>query len=140
MQDWIGKSDEDIIKATMEELYRLFPSEIAADGSKAKLLKYAVVKTPLSVYTASPGREAFRPDQRTPVGNFYLAGDFTKQQYLASMEGAILSGKLCAYKISKDDADWWANKDNAEKEYEEEMRAGRAVQMAPDAPIIERTR
>jgi len=40
----------------MEELYRLFPTEIAPDGSKAKLLKYAVVKTPLSVYTATPGR------------------------------------------------------------------------------------
>jgi hypothetical protein len=26
----------------MEELYRLFPTEIAKDGSKAQLLKYAV--------------------------------------------------------------------------------------------------
>ena len=26
----------------MEELYRLFPTELAKDGSKAKLLKYAV--------------------------------------------------------------------------------------------------
>lgn len=26
----------------MQELYRLFPTEIAPDGSKAKLLKYAV--------------------------------------------------------------------------------------------------
>lgn len=141
MQEWIGRSDEDIIKATMDELYRLFPTELAADGSKAKLLKYAVVKTPLSVYTATPGREAFRPDQRTPVGNFYLAGDFTKQQYLASMEGAMLSGKLCAYKIAKDDADWWENKWTAEKEYESEKRMGRAVEVTEDnVPVIERVR
>jgi hypothetical protein len=53
-----------------------------------------VVKTPRSVYTPLPGKEAFRPDQRTPVGNFYLAGDFTKQIYLGSMEGATLSGKV----------------------------------------------
>lgn len=30
---------------------------------------------------------------------FYLAGDYTKQKYLASMEGAVLSGKLCAQSI-----------------------------------------
>jgi 15-cis-phytoene desaturase len=60
-----------------------------------------VVKTPRSVYIATPGREEFRPDQRTPIGNFFLAGDFTKQPYLASMEGATLSGKLCALKIAQ---------------------------------------
>lgn len=42
VQDWIGKRDEEIVEATMQELYRLFPTEIAPDGSKAKLLKYAV--------------------------------------------------------------------------------------------------
>jgi uncharacterized protein with NAD-binding domain and iron-sulfur cluster len=28
-----------------------------------------------------------------------MAGDFTKQKYLASMEGTVLSGKLCAKAI-----------------------------------------
>lgn len=27
-KDWIGRSDEDIIDATMGELYRLFPNEV----------------------------------------------------------------------------------------------------------------
>jgi len=27
-KDWIGKPDEEIIEATMEELYRLFPNEV----------------------------------------------------------------------------------------------------------------
>jgi 15-cis-phytoene desaturase len=43
---WITKSDKDIIDATMGELAKLFPDEIAADQSKAKILKYHVVKTP----------------------------------------------------------------------------------------------
>jgi len=38
---------------------------------------------------------ACRPTQRSPFSNFYLAGDYTKQKYLASMEGAVFSGKLC---------------------------------------------
>ena len=95
--NWIGKSDEDIVNATMKELERLFPTEIAADGhSKAKLLKHAVVKTPRSVYAAVPGRNKFRPSQHTPVANFTLAGDYTYQKFLGSMEGAVLSGKLAA--------------------------------------------
>lgn len=27
-KDWIGRPDEEIIEATMEELYRLFPNEV----------------------------------------------------------------------------------------------------------------
>jgi 15-cis-phytoene desaturase len=69
---------------------------VAADGSKAKLLKYAVVKTPRSVYAAVPGRNKFRPSQKTPIPNFTLAGDWTSQKFLGSMEGAVLGGKLAA--------------------------------------------
>ena len=94
--NWIGKSDEEIVQATLGELERLFPDEIAADGSKAKVVKHAVVKTPRSVYAAVPGRNKFRPSQNTPVKNFTLAGDFTYQKFLGSMEGAVLSGKLAA--------------------------------------------
>lgn len=98
--NWISKSDEEIIEATMIELERLFPLEVAADGSKAKLLKYAVVKTPRSVYAAVPGRNKYRPSQRTPIPNFTLAGDWTSQKFLGSMEGAILAGKLAAEVVS----------------------------------------
>jgi 15-cis-phytoene desaturase len=45
---------------------------------------------------------ACRPTQRSPISNFYLAGDYTKQKYLASMEGAIFSGKLAAEALVED--------------------------------------
>lgn len=45
--------------------------------------------------------QAARPLQKSPIPRLYLAGDFTKQKYLASMEGAILSGKLAAQAIVK---------------------------------------
>ncbi|MEG4318517.1 MULTISPECIES: 15-cis-phytoene desaturase [unclassified Microcoleus] len=96
-KDWIGKSDEDIVAATMVELEKLFPDQIP---EPAKLLKYHVVKTPRSVYKATPGRQECRPTQTTPISNFYLTGDYTMQRYLASMEGAVLSGKLTAQAIS----------------------------------------
>jgi 15-cis-phytoene desaturase len=45
-EEWISRSDADIIDVTMQELAKLFPDEIAADQSKAKILKYKVIKTP----------------------------------------------------------------------------------------------
>nr|ALE33746.1 phytoene desaturase 2 [Erythranthe lewisii] len=101
-EEWISRSDEEIIDATMNELSKLFPDEISADQSKAKILKYHVVKTPRSVYKTTPGTEPCRPSQKSPIKGFYLAGDYTKQQYLASMEGAVLSGKLCAQAVLQD--------------------------------------
>uniref|UniRef100_A0ACD5WT50 Uncharacterized protein n=1 Tax=Avena sativa TaxID=4498 RepID=A0ACD5WT50_AVESA len=101
-EEWIGRSDAEIIEATMQELAKLFPDEIAADQSRAKILKYHVVKTPRSVYKTIPDCEPCRPLQRSPIEGFYLAGDYTKQKYLASMEGAVLSGKLCAQSIVQD--------------------------------------
>ncbi|CAL1404360.1 unnamed protein product [Linum trigynum] len=101
-EEWITRSDSEIIDATMNELAKLFPDEISADQSKAKILKYHVVKTPRSVYKTVPDCEPARPLQRSPVEGFYLSGDYTKQKYLASMEGAVLSGKLCAQAIVQD--------------------------------------
>jgi len=97
--DWIGRPDEEIVAATMAELERLFPDHFGGDDP-ARLRKSRVVKTPLSVYKTVPGCQALRPSQATPVPNFFLAGDYTMQRYLASMEGAVLSGKLCAQAIT----------------------------------------
>merc|ERR1719265_2970532 len=109
--NWIGKSDEEIIDATMGELARLFPLEIANDPKwpatskqtpqgQARLRKFAVVKVPRSVYAAIPGRNKYRPSQETPIPKFTLAGDWTSQKFLGSMEGAILGGKLAAEVVS----------------------------------------
>jgi len=99
-KDWIGRPDDDIIAATMEELKRLFPMHFSGDN-QAVLRKSKVVKTPLSVYKTVPGCQQLRPDQASPIPNFFLAGCYTMQRYLASMEGAVLSGKQCAAAISQ---------------------------------------
>jgi len=98
-KDWIGRPDEEIVAATLEELKRLFPVHFTGDD-QAVLRKAIVVKTPLSVYKTVPGCQQLRPDQTSPIANFFLAGDYTMQRYLASMEGAVLSGKLCAAAVA----------------------------------------
>lgn len=95
-EEWIEKSDEEIMAATMKELEKLFPEHLP---EPAKVLKSHVVKTPRSIYTAIPGRENFRPVQTTPIPNFFLAGSYTAQPFFGSMEGAVLSGKLAAQAI-----------------------------------------
>ena len=100
-KDWIGRSEEDILNATMAELQKLFPQHFTGENT-AELLKYKIVKTPRSVYRAIPGRQAYRPTQKTPIANFYLAGSYTMQEFLGSMEGAVLSGKLAAGAIAED--------------------------------------
>ena len=98
-KDWIGRPDEEIVAATMKELERLFPQHFGAENP-AVLRKSKVVKTPLSVYKTTPNCQPLRPTQKTPVPNFFMAGDYTLQRYLASMEGAVLSGKLCAEAVA----------------------------------------
>mmetsp|Transcript_8115 Transcript_8115/g.18277 ORF Transcript_8115/g.18277 Transcript_8115/m.18277 type:complete len:619 (-) Transcript_8115:72-1928(-) len=109
--NWIAKTDEEIIDATMGDLARLFPTEIANDpkwpatssqgsNGQARLIKYSVVKVPRSVYAAIPGRNKYRPSQTTPIPHFTLAGCYTSQKFLGSMEGATLAGKLAAEVVS----------------------------------------
>src|SRR5215203_4503899 len=61
-----------------------------------RLVRYRVVKLPADFYCLSPGTDTLRPPQETPVEGLTLAGDYTRQQYLATMEGAVVSGKRAA--------------------------------------------
>ena len=54
-----------------------------------------------SLYRESPGMDVFRPKQSTSVTNFFLAGSYTRQDYIDSMEGATMSGHLAAGKIMR---------------------------------------
>ncbi len=92
--EWFKLNDEELTAKVMEEFTDRHPL-----AARAKLLKSTVVRIPQSVYKARPGMDRFRPDQATTVDNFFLCGDYTKQEYLASMEGAVLSGKRVANRI-----------------------------------------
>ena len=138
--NWIAKSDEEIIDATMGELARLFPTEIANDdkwpatksqgpNGTAKLIKYSVVKVPRSVYAAIPGRNKYRPSQTTPIPHFTMAGDWTSQKFLGSMEGAVLGGKLAAEVVANRAL---GNADKPIKEIQQDIVAKAAAHVAAE--------
>ena len=94
---YMAKTNEDIANEVDKQVRKLFPS-----ARDLNMTWSSVVKIGQSLYREAPGMDPFRPDQKTPVSNFYLAGSYTKQDYIDSMEGATLSGRQCAYKIIDD--------------------------------------
>ena len=91
---WIPKKSEEIVAHTDRQVRELFPS-----ARNLTLVWSHVVKLAQSLYREAPGMEPFRPEQRTPLANFFLAGSYTRQDYIDSMEGATMSGRLAAAAI-----------------------------------------
>ncbi|OAY72972.1 Zeta-carotene desaturase, chloroplastic/chromoplastic [Ananas comosus] len=83
--------NEEIIERVQKQVLDLFPSSRGLE-----LIWSSVVKIGQSLYREAPGIDPYRPDQKTPVKNFFLAGSYTKQDYIDSMEGATLSGRQAA--------------------------------------------
>ena len=88
---WMPVSTEAIAMETIKQVKKLFPS-----AANLECTWWNVVKLGKSLYREGPGMDVFRPSQVTPVPNFFLAGSYTFQDYIDSMEGATKSGMLCA--------------------------------------------
>jgi 15-cis-phytoene desaturase len=95
-----------IILAPAEKFIRMPPDQVMetvlADADKLGLRvrnhvrRYRMVNHPDDFYALEPGQDALRPDQATPVPGLTLAGDYTRQVFLATMEGAVVSGHRAA--------------------------------------------
>lgn len=91
---FVPMSNEDIAKHALKQIHDLFPS-----SRELNMTWFNVVKLAQSLYREEPGKDPFRPSQKTPIENFFLAGSYTQQDYIDSMEGATISGKQAAQKI-----------------------------------------
>jgi uncharacterized protein with NAD-binding domain and iron-sulfur cluster len=49
-----------------------------------------------ATFSAVPGVDRWRPAQKSPLENLFLAGDWTATGWPATMEGAVRSGYLAA--------------------------------------------
>ncbi len=61
-----------------------------------------VISEKRATFSAVPGLR--RPAQKTPLKNFWLAGDYTASDYPATLEAAVRSGIVCARGILGDTA------------------------------------
>jgi 15-cis-phytoene desaturase len=89
---------ERFVEASPEEIFE--QSSAAADELQIPLRattgRYRVVTHKDAFYRMEPGTEPLRPTQETPIRGLSLAGDYTRQPFSASMEGAVLSGQSAA--------------------------------------------
>jgi squalene-associated FAD-dependent desaturase len=85
----------DVIALALRELADFFPAV-----RDAKLEKSHVVKEIRATFSAAPGLESRRPLSCTSIPNLFLAGDWTRSGWPATMEGAVRSGYLAAEAIT----------------------------------------
>ena len=88
---FIKQSNEAIAHHVLKQVQELFPS-----SRELNMSWYSVVKLAQSLYREAPGMDLYRPPQKTPIPNFFLAGSYTQQDYIDSMEGATISGRQAA--------------------------------------------
>jgi 15-cis-phytoene desaturase len=87
---FIGVPAEKILEIALEDADRL---GIVLRGH---IRRYRVVTHTDDFYSLAPGHDHLRPAQATPVPGLSLAGDYTRQPFVATMEGAVVSGALAA--------------------------------------------
>jgi squalene-associated FAD-dependent desaturase len=82
---------EDVIELALRELKEFFPR-----ATEAQLERAHVVKEVRATFSAAPNLEERRPFSATSIPNLFLAGDWTRSGWPATMEGAVRSGYLAA--------------------------------------------
>ncbi len=92
----VEMSRDDVVALALRELAEFFP-RIAA----ARLERAHVVKELHATFSARPGLEAVRPVSETRIRNLFLAGDWTRTGWPATMEGAVRSGYLAAEAVTR---------------------------------------
>jgi squalene-associated FAD-dependent desaturase len=85
----------DVIALALRELTEFFPRT-----KDAKLEKAHVVKEIRATFSARAGLEQARPKSVTKFPNLFLAGDWTRSGWPATMEGAVRSGYLAAEAVA----------------------------------------
>jgi 15-cis-phytoene desaturase len=87
---YLHKDDDEILRHVLRDSDRL------GLELRDNVQSYRSVRLPHDFYSLAPGNEALRPAQQTDIPGLTLAGDYTKQPYVATMEGAVVSGQRAA--------------------------------------------
>jgi squalene-associated FAD-dependent desaturase len=89
-----GLNHDEVQTLIVTELQQIFP-----EAAQASILRSKVVTERGATFSAVPGVDSLRPDQRSPLANLYVAGDWTNTGWPATMEGAVRSGYLAAERL-----------------------------------------
>src|SRR5204862_2667314 len=88
------RSQQEVVELCTEELAQVLPA-----AREAKLVRSIVIRENAATFSPQPGCDRWRPQQRTPIRNLMLAGDWTQTGWPATMESAVRSGYRAAEAI-----------------------------------------
>jgi uncharacterized protein with NAD-binding domain and iron-sulfur cluster len=89
--DLVPRSRQEIIDLCLRELGDVLP-----ETRRAELQRATVIKEVNATFSPEPGVDRWRSGQQIGVKNLFLAGDWTRTGWPATMEGAARSGYLAA--------------------------------------------
>ena len=95
--DLVDEPSDRLVEQAVAALREALPS-----ARKASLLHARVIKEKRATFSARPGIESLRPAATGNVANLFLAGDYCRSGWPATMEGAVRSGYLAAAAIMGD--------------------------------------
>jgi zeta-carotene desaturase len=95
-RDLTALSRKEIIDIAIGDLRLYFPRV-----REATLVKAHVVKEQRATFAAAPDTERLRPGAVTSFPQLFLAGDWTRTNWPATMEGAVRSGYIAAEALAQ---------------------------------------
>jgi len=90
----LQRPQSEVIADVVNELQSVWPA-----AKTAELVHSRLITEHKAVFSVTPGIDALRPPQQSPVANLQLAGDWTATGWPATMEGAVRSGYLAAENV-----------------------------------------
>lgn len=88
---YIGVDQKEIVEMALRDVRACLPA-----SANAVLLRSRVIRWPKATFSPKPGVESLRPDQRSPIPNLYVAGEWTQTGWPSTMESAARSGYRAA--------------------------------------------
>jgi squalene-associated FAD-dependent desaturase len=87
----VRKSRQEIVDLCVSEIAEVLPA-----ARNARLIKATVIKEVAATFSPEPGVDQWRTGPESPLASLWLAGDWTRTGWPATMEGAVRSGYRAA--------------------------------------------
>ena len=98
-REWVNMPKEECLRQFVKQIHSLFPAAL-----QARLVRSQIVIEKRATFSPVPGVDRWRPSQAPPAGgvqNLFLAGDYTRTGWPATMEGAVRSGYLATEAVAE---------------------------------------
>jgi hydroxysqualene dehydroxylase len=87
----VDRSNQELLDIVVNDLHALIPASRAA-----KVVKSMVLKEKNATMAPNLRSHELRPTAKTPIANFFLAGDWIQTGLPATIESAVISGRAAA--------------------------------------------